>query len=119
MNTYEMTTLDNASWISLHLNFVQVDRCIPFLWSMEEVDVQGIVDNMFQLMFTTLLTFGGVNVEKLGSKFISIAANGCSVFLMFKSQCDYFGEGDNGSIYNGAALFCLAYKLGYVGFIET
>jgi hypothetical protein len=62
---------------------------------MEKVDVQGIVDNMFQLMFTTLLTFGGVSVEILGSKFISMDANGCSVFLRFKSQCDYFGEGDN------------------------
>jgi hypothetical protein len=69
-------------------------------------------------MFTTLLTFGGVSVEILGSKFISMDANGCSVFLRFKSQCDYFGEGDNGSIYDGVALLCSLYKLRYVGPIK-
>ncbi len=42
--------------------------------------MQGIIDNMFLLMFTTLLTFGGVSVEKLARKFISMDANGCSVF---------------------------------------
>jgi hypothetical protein len=55
-------------------------------------------------MFTTLLTFGVVSVEELGSKFISMDANGCSVFLRFKSQCEYFGERDVGFIYNGVAL---------------
>ncbi len=42
--------------------------------------MQGIVDDMFELMFTTLLTFGVVSVEELGNKFISMDANGCRVF---------------------------------------
>lgn len=81
--------------------------------------MQGIVDDMFQLMFTTLLTFGVVSVEELESKFMSMDANGCSVFFKFKNQCEYFGERDNGSIYNGVALLCSSYKLGYVDPIKT
>jgi hypothetical protein len=86
---------------------------------MEKVDMEGIVDDRFQLMFTTLLTFGVVSVIELGSKFISMDTNGCSVFLRFKSLCDYFDERDNGSIYNGVALLHSSYKLGYVGPIKT
>ncbi len=37
MNVNEVMTIDNASWISLHL-------CV------EKVDVQGTADNVYQLM---------------------------------------------------------------------
>ncbi len=46
----------------------------------EMVEVQGIIDNVFQLMFRALETLVGVNVEVLGCKFISIGTNGNNVF---------------------------------------
>jgi hypothetical protein len=46
----------------------------------EMVEVQGIIDNVFQLMFRALETLVGVSVEVLGCKFISIGTNGNNVF---------------------------------------
>ncbi len=42
--------------------------------------MQGIIDNVFQLMFRALETLVGVSVEVLGCKFISIGTNGNNVF---------------------------------------
>jgi hypothetical protein len=44
------------------------------------VEVQGIIDNVFQFMFRALETLVGVSVEVLGCKFISIGTNGNNVF---------------------------------------
>jgi hypothetical protein len=44
------------------------------------VKVQGIIDNVFQLMFKALETLASVSIEVLGCKFISIGTNGSNVF---------------------------------------
>jgi len=80
MNADEVTTLDNASCTSFHIYVVQVWKRIPLLVCVEMVEMQEIIDNVFQFMFRALETLAGVSVEVLGCKFISIGTNGNNVF---------------------------------------
>lgn len=49
VNVDEVITLDNTSWISQYLYAIQVWNWIPFLVCVEKFDVQGTIDNVFQL----------------------------------------------------------------------
>lgn len=80
MNVNEMTKIDNASWISWHLYVVQGWNQIILLVCVKKVDVQGITNNVFQLMLQSLNSFAGVSAKDLGSKFISMGYDGTSVF---------------------------------------
>jgi hypothetical protein len=44
------------------------------------VGVQGIVENIFHLMFIAMVTFGGLNVKQLGAKLILMGCDGSNVF---------------------------------------
>ncbi len=63
VNADEITAIDNTSQISLHLYVVQGWKQIPLLVCVEKVGGQGIAENIFHLMLTTMVTFGGLNVE--------------------------------------------------------
>jgi hypothetical protein len=43
----EMTTIDNASWISLHIYVVQSWKRICFLICVEKLEVKRTIDNVF------------------------------------------------------------------------
>jgi hypothetical protein len=47
MSADEMTTIDNASWISFHIYVVQSWKRIPHLVCVEKLEVQGITNNVF------------------------------------------------------------------------
>jgi hypothetical protein len=46
----------------------------------EKLEVQGRINNVFQLMLKALESLVGVSVEVLGAKFISIGTYGNNVF---------------------------------------
>jgi hypothetical protein len=76
----EMTTIDNAFWIFLHIYVVQSWRKIALLVYVEKLEVQGTTNNVFQFMLRALETLASVSVKVLGAKFISIGGDGNSVF---------------------------------------
>jgi hypothetical protein len=47
MSADEMTTIDNASWIFLHIYVVQSWKRIPLLVCVEKLEVQGTTNNVF------------------------------------------------------------------------
>ncbi len=80
VNVNEMTKIDNASWISLHLYVIQGWNQIILLVCVKKVDVQGTTNNVFQLMLRCLDSFAGVGVKDLGLKLISMGCDGNNVF---------------------------------------
>jgi len=76
----EVTTIDNASWISCHIYVVQSWKRNPLLVCVEKIEVQGTTNNVFQFMLKALETLAGVNVEVLGAKFTSIGIDGYTDF---------------------------------------
>jgi hypothetical protein len=80
VNVNEVTMINSASWISIHLYVVHGWKRIPLLICVKKVDVQRIGQNVFILISKMLMTFGGGNVEKLKSKLISISSHGNNVF---------------------------------------
>jgi hypothetical protein len=80
VNNNEVIAIDNTFWISLQLYGVQGWKQIPLLACLKKVGVQGTIENIFHLMLTTIVTFGGLNGEELGAKLISMGYDGSSVF---------------------------------------
>jgi hypothetical protein len=76
----EVTTINNASWISFHIYVVQSWKMILLLVCVEKFEVQRTNNIVLHLMLKALETLVGVNVEVLGAKFISIGAYGSNVF---------------------------------------
>jgi hypothetical protein len=70
----------------LHLFVIQGWKQIPLLVCVEKVGMQGIVENIFHLMFIAMVTFRGLSVKQLGAKFISMGCNGSSVFQGAKAS---------------------------------
>jgi hypothetical protein len=81
----EVIAIYNTSWISLHLYVVQGWKQIPLLACVENVGVQRTTENIFYLMFIAMVTFGGLNVEQLGTKLISMGCDGNNVFQVVRA----------------------------------
>jgi len=82
----EITTIDNTSWIFIHLYVVQGWKQILLLVCVEKVGMQGIAKNIFHLMLIATVTFGGLSVKDLGEKLISMGCDGDSVNTLLPSQ---------------------------------
>lgn len=48
--------------------------------------MQGLTKNIFHLMLTAMVTFGGLSVKDLGEKLISMGCDGDSVNILLPSQ---------------------------------
>ncbi len=76
MKLQQLTT----QWLSIHLNMVQAWKRIPILLCVEFVGVFATSNNIFGLMVKGLLEFGGLRLEELVGKLVSMGCNGSFVF---------------------------------------
>jgi hypothetical protein len=58
----EVITIDNKSWIFIHLYVVQGWKWISLLTCVEKFDVQHITKNDFHFMIIAMVTYGVVKV---------------------------------------------------------
>jgi len=65
ISVYEVTTIDNTQWLSIHLYVVQNGKHIPILLCVEAVSLSATSNNIFSLMVKCMLDFGGLGVEEL------------------------------------------------------
>jgi hypothetical protein len=79
VNVDEVTTIDNTQWLLIHLYVVKKWRCIPILFCVEAVSLFATSDNIFSLMVKCMLNFGGLRVEELVGKLVSIGCDKSSV----------------------------------------
>jgi hypothetical protein len=80
VSAYEITTIDNTQWVSIHLYMVQCWKRIPILLCVESIGVFATSNNIFGLMVNGLLKFGGLGLEELARKLVSMGCNGSSIF---------------------------------------
>jgi len=80
INVDEVTTIDNTQWLLIHLYVMQKWKRIPILLCVEVVSLFTTFDNIFSLTIKCMLDFGGLKVEELVRKLVSIGCDGSSVF---------------------------------------
>jgi hypothetical protein len=80
VNANEVTMIDNTQWLSIHLYVVQKWKCIPILLCVEAINLFATFDNIFSLMVKCMLYFGGLGVEELVGKLVSIGSDKSSIF---------------------------------------
>jgi hypothetical protein len=72
VNANEVTTINNTHWLSIHLYELQKWKLIPILLCVEAISLSTTFDNIFSLMVKCMLDFGGLGVEELARKLMSI-----------------------------------------------
>jgi hypothetical protein len=95
----EITTNDNTQWLSIHLYMVQGWKRIPILLCVESIKVSATSNNI--LMVKGLFKFGGLGLEELARKLVSMGCNGSFVFqghqtnvtMQFKKVVAFFLSG--------------------------
>jgi len=76
----EIITIDNKQWLSIHLYMVQCWKKIAILLCVESMGVSTTSNNIFGLIVKDLLKFGGLRLEELARKLVSMGCNGSSIF---------------------------------------
>ncbi len=81
VSAYEVTTIDNTLWLSIHLYVVQGWKRILILLCVENVKVFAMSNNGFRLMVNGLLKFGGLRlVEMVIGKLVGMGCDKSNVF---------------------------------------
>jgi hypothetical protein len=80
VSTDEIITIDNKQWLSIHLYMVQCWKKIAILLCVESMGVSTTSNNIFGLTVKDLLKFGGLRLEELARKLVSMGCNGSSIF---------------------------------------
>jgi len=86
VNVDEVTAINNTQWLLIHLHMVEQWRRIPILLCVETICMSTISKNMFAFMLKCLFEFGGLGLEELCEKLVSIGCNGSSMFQGHKMR---------------------------------
>ena len=75
----EVTTIDNTSWVCMHVYTIN-DICHqPFLLSVAKLNCNAIVENLYELLKTTLIESGGLDSMEIAKKLVCVGADGASI----------------------------------------
>ena len=75
----EVTTVDNTSWIGVHVYAVNSWERVPYLLHLSLSDC-GTVDHVTDVIMHALLGEGGLTREQIAGKLVSFGADGISTF---------------------------------------
>jgi hypothetical protein len=78
-----VTIVDNQFYVKINANANLVDgfKHIPILLNLEKFAGGGTFDNMTNVIFNSLLVYGGFIVQEISSKLICFCSNGVDVFI--------------------------------------
>jgi hypothetical protein len=74
----EVTTVDNGSYLSVHVYVVQDWVRIPFLVSLQRVECPPNAENLTKLIVDSVIVGTGVDLETVAKKLLSFGADGAS-----------------------------------------
>jgi hypothetical protein len=60
VNYDEVMTIENQSWCNVHAYNVDGFKWVPLLLNLERVFSKGAIDNLTQLIFKSLMEYGGL-----------------------------------------------------------
>ena len=75
----EVTTLDNQSWISMHVYTIQDWERVPLLLCLQRVTEGGGADNITKMILGALTNEGGLTPHQIRDRFMAFGADGASV----------------------------------------
>jgi hypothetical protein len=74
------STIDNGSWICIHVYIVQLWVRIPILFQVEQI-VDGLGgNNLIKVIIVFLMRCGGLTSENMSKKLLCFGANGTFIF---------------------------------------
>jgi hypothetical protein len=76
----EVTTIDNQSWISIHVYFVHNWCRIPLLVGLEKIIESPSASNLTKILVSCLEKTGGIDKEQIAKMLLSFGTDGASVF---------------------------------------
>jgi hypothetical protein len=80
VNCDELTTINNHSWLSIHVYVREEWKRLPILLNLQRVVNGSIVDNLTYLIIQNLIEYGRLNEVDITKKLICFGANGVMVF---------------------------------------
>ncbi len=75
----EVTTVDNQSWISIHIYTMSDWERVPFLLSLERVIDGGSAENITKIIVGALSKQGGLTPQQIRDRFMAFGADGASI----------------------------------------
>jgi hypothetical protein len=83
LSAYEVTTINNKQWISVHAYVMQNHIHIPILLTLEWVEVGVIVKNITSTILQSIVKFRGLVEEQLASCWVCF---GCDKDYVFQGH---------------------------------
>ena len=75
----EVTSIDNKSWLCIHIYTEERWGQVPMLLSLERV-VDTTAKNMMTVLVQAMMVKGGLTRQEIAEKLIMLGADGASVF---------------------------------------
>jgi hypothetical protein len=85
MSCDEVTTIDNQSWLSVHLYVIDGWKWVPILHNLQRVLDGAISANLTKFIMWNLVYFGSMTEIDVANKLVCFGTNGVIVFQGFKN----------------------------------
>jgi hypothetical protein len=85
----EVTTVDNQSWISIHVYTISDWERVLLLLFLERVIEGGSVENITKIIFGAFAKQGGLTPQQIRDRFMAFGADGASVLQGKKNDVTY------------------------------
>ena len=82
----EVTTIDNTSWVCMHVYTVNNLCHQLFLLSVAKLNHSVTTENLYELLKTTLIEFGGLDSMEIAKNLVCVGADGASIMQGHKGS---------------------------------
>jgi hypothetical protein len=82
----EVTTLDNQSWIFVHVYIVKSWCRVPILLNLERIVNGGTSNNLTSVIIRSLAIFDGTSEIDIANKVVCFGADGVTIFQSLKTS---------------------------------
>jgi len=80
MSANEITTINNQSWLSMHLYIVEAWKKLPILLNLWKVIDGNTSNTMISMIVESLTKFGGLTKSDLAKKLVCFGIDGVMIF---------------------------------------
>jgi hypothetical protein len=85
MSCDEVTTIDNQSWLFVHVYVTNEWKRVSILLNLQRVVDGAIFNNLTSVIMKSLMEFGGLSEIDLVNKLVYFGANGITIFQGVKN----------------------------------
>ncbi len=85
MSCDEFTTIDNQSWLSIHVYVVKEWKKVSIMLNLQRVVDGATFDNLTSLIVKSLMEFGGLSETNLANKLVCFGVDGIIIFQGVKN----------------------------------